>query len=252
MSDRKPNPSNGIPEYVAPEDALTGPMGDFPTASVLRSAVKTLTEDFPAAPPHPTGPIRLGALARLTALIGTTAGRETSKNWGPPVERFCRRWLSASRYATYAPGAVNAGKLAWCAYAVSTAILEELEARGQTQLADVWRQIGSGSCETLYHHLEIHGWTWAPGTALPSALRPQDPGAEGLPSSGDMVFYGEVNAETAELDLTHVDFFEGGIVGGFSSVGGNSHWPQCDRVARVEHTTAKALAKVYAWARVPW
>lgn len=239
--------SNGIPEYIPLDPDKTGPMGDFPTAAVLRSAVKTFTEDFPSVPPHPTGPIRLGALARLTALIGTTAGRETSRNWGPPVERFCRRWLSPGRYATYAPGAVNAGKLQWCAYAVSSCFLEEIEARGLTELAGVWRQIGSGSCETLYHHLEIHGWTWAPGEPLPAALAPSDPGAEGLPATGDLVFYGD-----APDKLAHVDIFEGGIVGGFSSVGGNSG-AASDRVARAERVGREYLAtRVQRYGRVPW
>lgn len=202
------------------------------------SELSTQTIQGPAGP----GPVRIGALARLTAEIGQ---HDEGRNWGPFVQRIAAPFLSVDRLASYAPGGERAGKLLWCALAVSWAFYDELRGRGHDQLAQQWRNIASASCDTLRERLDAHGWVWAPGDPLPAALCPQDADAEGLPGTGDIVFYGD-----RRDDIKHVDLFEGGVVGGFSSVGGNSG-PKADRVARVEHAGAK-LKRVQLYARVPW
>ena len=191
------------------------------------------------------GPVRLGALDRLAALVGE---REYGgKNWGPIVQRVAGPFLSPPRLASYAPGGARAGGLQWCALAVCWAILDELEARPQRELAGQWKRIASASCGTLWGNLDSLGWAWRRGAALPAALCPVDAGAPGIPGPGDLVFYGDFRDNRP--NLRHVDFYAEVREGGrWSSIGGNSG-PKADAVARVDRVNS---SEVYGYARVPW
>lgn len=97
---------------------------------------------------------------------------ESAPNQGPIVEWACRRWVSDEFWAKHYP----AGKMAWCAGAVSSALSEA----GVPMVG-----IGSVSCDALLRHMRSRGWdVWTPKDRLPSA--------------GDVVFLG------LPQDLRHV------------------------------------------------
>lgn len=185
----------------------------MPDLAMPPSSVATLTEDWPAAAPEPIGVL---ALRGLAAKIDDPAWREQppGSNQGPVVAWACERWLSAERYAR----AYAAGKLAWCAGAVCSALLDA----GSEAIRDV----ASLDCDYLWRRLAGYGWIVQE------------------PQPGDLYFLGRPG------DLKHVGLVEEVRGEEMITVSGNSNEPghkTPDRVAR----HAMPRARVVGFARLP-
>lgn len=183
------------------------------------------------------GPVRLGALEIASSKIGE---RETGRNAGPIVD-----WSLEGLTSHPAAGddKRRPGWAQWCAFFVSQCVRRELDRRGDDALLREWvRELASGSCDSLWRHLEARGWVWLRGAPLPQALSPQGVDAPGLPGAGDFVFFGVPG------DLAHVGYVErlDGAAGRLHTVEGNAG----DRVAALDHPADHP--RIVGYARVPW
>lgn len=147
-----------------------------------------LPEPAPIIDTDPHYPPPPGVRA-LKVLLDRLGQGETSPNQGPVVEWACRRWAGEEWWAANYP----AGKVSWCAGAVSSAFAD----------AGVPFR-GSLSCDGLLRLLQRAGWlVWQPSHT------------DRRIEAGDVVFWGPA------LDLDHVGLVETYAGGRLHCVEGN-------------------------------
>lgn len=156
------NPSDGIPKPL-PSEMMTGPMSGTGMPTIDEHVATAVTLEL-----HGEPTIQQTALGIARSKIGRY--ETEGVNWGPFIREVASPFISAERLATYAPGGIRAGRLAWCAFFVCWCILQALKAAGaRADHVAIWMRLASGSCTTLYERLDKLGLVTrhVPGEPIP-------------------------------------------------------------------------------------